>query len=146
MADLEQSVEFIVSLSHKVSEEQWNRLYRCLAHRFETSRSETEVVYDANFSLADELQSQIMAVRAIRQRIMSSQGVISDDITTREAKEVISSGSTLLGSLMKYHEKVVNMERLRLLESAVIEALGEVQDDVKDKVLVKMEEKLAAIG
>lgn len=141
--DIDEAVEFLRQHAGFVTKDQWDRL----AGIGKALTPATEVVlYDANFSLADEVQAQIQAVRAIRDRIMTPNGQLSKDITTREAKEVVSSGSTLLTSLMKFHEKVVNMERIRMLETSVIEALEEADQEIKSLVLTKMEEKLANLA
>lgn len=146
--DIGQAVTFLKQHASYVMPGHWEVLAG-IGERFRPVEEEEgagPMVYDANFSMADELQAQIRAVRAIRNKIMSDKGVLSDDISTREAKEVVSSGSTLLGTLMKYHEKVVNMERMRMLESSVIEALAEVDEEVRDRVLFIMEEKLANLA
>lgn len=145
LEDLQSSVDFLLQNVMFLERRQWDRLKR-IGEKFEPAKARQEVVYDASFSLAEELQAQITAVRAVRDRIMTKEGHLSEDITTREAKEVISSGSTLMSSLMKFHEKVVNMERLRLLETSVVEALEEVDGEVRERVLGKMEEKLANLA
>jgi len=143
-SDITEAVDFLVGNGKYVVLEQWKQLEE-IGDQFEevlrVKKEKTRVVYDANFSLAEELQAQISAVRAVREKIMVN-GRLADTTTTREAKEVISSGSTLLGTLMKYHEKVVNMERLRLLEVSVIEALQEVDETLRDKVMELLEVKL----
>ena len=147
-ADIGEAVSFLLQHAAFVTDAQWRGLSAVVGARFaalEERPSDTPFDYDASFSVADELEAQILAVRAVRQRIMAADGSINRDISTREAKEVISSGSTLLGTLMKYHEKVVNMERLRVLEQSVIEALEHVDMEVKDVVLATMEEKLANV-
>ena len=143
--DIDDAIEFLRQHAMHIALPQWEQL-KGLGKRFESKVVSPEVIYDANFSMADELQSQIQAVRAVRERIMTRDGQLMSDITTREAKEVISSGSTLLGTLMKFHEKIQNMERLRLLETAVVEVLEETSEEVKEQVLVKMEEKLANLA
>jgi hypothetical protein len=146
--DIENAVEFLRQHAGYVEKASWEVLKR-IGSQFELEEVEAArpvVVYDANFSMAEEIQSQIMAVRAVRNKIMNADGSLSRDITTREAKEVVSSGSTLLTTLMKFHEKVQNMERLRLLETAVVEVLEGVDEDVRDQVLHRMEEKLANLA
>ena len=101
-----------------------------------------EVSYDASFDLAGEMASQIQAVRAIRAHVFDERGSIKEGISSREAKEVISSGSTLLASLMKYHKDVMNMDRLRKLEQSVVEALKEVDPDLQEDVMQRLEERM----
>ncbi len=101
-----------------------------------------EVNYDASFDLAGEMAAQIKAVRAIRAHVFDAQGNIKEGISSREAKEVISSGSTLLASLMKYHKDVMNMDRLRKLEQSVVEALKDVDPDLQEDVMQRLEERM----
>lgn len=143
--DVEGSVNFLLQHADYVEAGQWLRMERRIGPRFDEEAREG-VTYGADFSMAEELQAQIAAVRAVRDRIMMRDGSLSTDISTREAKEVISSGSTLLGTLMKYHEKVMNMERLRLLEASVVEALGEVEEELRDQVLGIMDQKLSNLA
>jgi hypothetical protein len=144
--DIAESISFLLQHAGFIEKEQWARMVKTVAPYFAEEVQQVEgITYDANFSMADELRAQIMAVRAVRDRIMTVEGNLVADISTREAKEVISSGSTLVGTLMKYHEKVVNMERLRVLEQSVIEALVEADVDIRDQVLSIMEQKLAGL-
>lgn len=99
------------------------------------------VEYGTGFDLGAEVEAQIQAVRAVRGTVMEN-GRIIKGVSSREAKEVISSGSTLLNTLMKFHEKVLNMDRLRLLEAAVIEVLGEESEELRNRVVENMEQKL----
>lgn len=101
------------------------------------------VEYGASFDLASEVEAQIAAVRAVRSTVMSPGGQILPGVSSREAKEVISSGSTLLTTLMKFHEKVVNMDRLRKLESAMLEVLRDKDPQLQEEVLTSLERRLS---
>lgn len=144
-ADLTGAVELLVQHANYVTQELWSRL-QGIGRQFNDGKVEVDTSYGADFSMANELAAQIRAVRAMRDRIMRIDGTLSADISTREAKEVVGSMTSMMNTLMKHHQKVVNMERLRMLESSVVEVLGEVDEEVKEMVLVKMEEKLANIG
>jgi hypothetical protein len=72
-------------------------------------------------------------------------GAIKEGFTPREAKEVVTSGTTMLSALMKHRKEIVNMERLRKLESAVIEVLREEDPAVRERVVARWEERLAAV-
>lgn len=143
--DLTGAVELLVQHAEYVTKELWIRL-QGIGRRFETNQALPGEVYGADFSMAGELEAQISAVRAMRNRIMRMDGTLSKEISTREAKEVVGSMTSMMNTLMKHHEKVVNMERLRILESSVVDVLMEVDPEIKEMVLVKMEEKLANIG
>jgi len=104
------------------------------------SGSRTDPGYGANFDLAEEVNEQIKAVRALRDMIMDENGQIKDGHTPRDAKELISSSNTLLGSLMRFHDKIINQNRMRLVEQATVEAvktLPEEQQEVFFETLQK---------
>lgn len=101
--------------------------------------------YGAAFSLADEVNAQIRMVRALRATILDEDGAIIQGSSARDAKEVISSSSTLLTSLMKFHEKIINQDRMRLIEQATIEAIKTLPDEQQEKFFSYLSEKLEMI-
>lgn len=100
--------------------------------------------YDANFSVADELTLQIQAVKALRQHVFPN-GRFNQDGSVREAKEVLTTCNQMIRTLMDSHERIMNLERMRAIEAATLEALAEVSDDMKEQFLVRLEKKLAEI-
>ncbi len=144
--DLEEMVTHLCQHAQYLSQMQKDRLRSSLAiHEPEVhTLAIPETNYDATFDLGDEVEQQIKAVRAIRAQVFDEQGRMRADISSREAKEVISTGSTMLATLMKYHEKIMNMDRLRKLELSVMEALAEESKELQDRVLALLEEKLLA--
>lgn len=150
-ADLESSVSFICQHVKYLSLIQKDRLKKSMGfdklidpQAPEESMATVATNYGAEFDLAEEVEAQIRAVRSIRANVFDVNGNLKSSVTSREAKEIISTGSTMLGTLMKYHEKVMNMERLRKLEQSVVEALLEVDEDFKAKVMESLEKKLEA--
>lgn len=145
--DLEETVTHICHHAKYLNQLQRERLHAAiLLHtpkQQQTMRA-PETNYNASFDLGDEVEQQIRAVRAIRAQVFDANGNMRSDISSREAKEVISTGSTMLATLMKYHEKVQNMERLRKLELSVMEALTEASPDLQEKTMALLEEKLLA--
>ena len=51
----------------------------------------------------------------------------------------------MIRTLMDSHERIMNLERMRAIEAATLEALAEVSDDMKEQFLVRLEKKLAEI-
>ena len=142
--DLSDPVEFVCQNSKFLSDEQAERVIEAIRKRLGVDRPVKQVVeYDASFDLSEEVGAQVMAVRAIRDEVFRD-GKIRGEVTLREAKEVIASGSALLTTLSKHHADIVNMDRLRALEGSVIEALQEQDEDFKEKVMALLEEKLEA--
>lgn len=141
--DLEETVTFLIQHKVHISLPQRERLREAVKLPGEEAimAPAEPVGYGTGFDLGAEVEAQIQAVRAVRSTVMKD-GRIIDGVSSREAKEVISSGSTLLNTLMKFHEKVLNMDRLRMLEAAVIEVLGEESEDLRERVVESMEQKL----
>ena len=55
---------------------------------------------------------------------------------------MISTGGTLLSTLLKFHKEMVNMDRLRHIEATVVELLGEEDESLRDKFLSMLELRL----
>ena len=102
-----------------------------------------EVEYGASFDLVQEVERQIAAVRAVRDTVIGEDGKILPGTSSREAKEVIASGSTMLNTLMKFHSQVVNMDRIRRLEASVVEVLKEADPELAREVVDKLEQRLS---
>lgn len=142
--DLRHALEQVLTYASFLSRDQRDRLREALS-KFDPVEGVTmsAVEYGAGFDLAGEVEAQIAAVRAVRATVIGSDGRILPGISSREAKEVISSGSTLLTTLMRFHEKVQNLDRLRKLESSVLDALREVDPDLQEEVIKRLEDKLS---
>jgi ABC-type amino acid transport substrate-binding protein len=145
-SDLEEHVVAITLYSRLLDRAQRARLVKVLGVPQAQARTASGAgnPYGADFDLAQEVGEQIKAVRAVRQQVMTADGSVAEGMTPRDMKEVVTSGTTLLGSLMKFHKEVINMDRLRKLEQAVIDVLMEEDEDLKNRVLAKLEERLGA--
>jgi hypothetical protein len=142
-SDLDEHVETLLMYARMLTPEQKARLTKGL--RLEgsaaTRRRNGSVVYDASFDVAGEVEQQINAVKAIRDAVMPN-GVLAEGISARDAKDVVTSGSTLLVSLMRFHKEIVNMNRLRNLERAVVEVLMEESPELRERVVARLAERL----
>ncbi len=102
--------------------------------------------YGADFDLAEEVNAQIRVVRSLRNMIVDPEtGAIREGHSARDAKELIGSGNTMLASLMKFHDKIINQDRVRAMEQATIEAVKDLPQPAQDKFFNKLEDALAAI-
>lgn len=101
--------------------------------------------YGADFDIASEINDQIRVVRALRSTIVDEDGSLKDGIAPREAKEMISAGSTMLASLMKFHEKVINQDRMRAVETATIDTIKTLPEQQQDDFFAALESALATI-
>ncbi len=104
-----------------------------------------QVTLDASFDIRQEIEQQIMLVRAMRQNVLTEGGRIKTDIPAREVKEVVSSSNTMIASLMKYMEQIVSMGRLMQVEKAVISTLEDIDPAIKEQFLKKLAENLEAV-
>lgn len=91
-----------------------------------------EDTYDETFSMADEVKEVMVAVRLLRKSIYAAGGKkLREGVTISEAKDVISMSNTMINTLMKSHEKIMNMERYRAVEQATVDVLRELDGDRK---------------
>lgn len=101
--------------------------------------------FDANFDLSQEITSQLQALKAIRDKIFSSDGRIKDGQTVRDAKDFMASSAQLLQVLQKSRAELINTERLQAVEEATIEAIRGLDDEVINEFLNILGEKLERI-
>jgi len=109
-------------------------------------RSDSEdLVYDENFDLKVEIAAQISAVRAMRKTVLLSTGRVKEGVSPRELKEVVTSSSQLIATLMKYHEKLMTMDRYRAVEATTLEILQDLSEgeDLTEKFLTLLEARLS---
>ena len=139
--DMESHVAAILAFRSSLSDEQVSRLRHSLLRPGEEPE---HTVYGASFDLAAEVEQQILAVRAARDHVMTKDGRLRSGFSSRDAKDLVTAGSTLLQSLMKHHADIMNMERMRALEQTVIETLNEEDPEFRKRVVSRLEERLQA--
>lgn len=103
------------------------------------------VTYGADFDFTAEITAQIQAVRAMRRSVMSDSGHVLEQVSARELKEVVSASSTLLQTLLKTHEKVMNFSRLRAVEKAVTGLILTLEKDQQKVFFEALETELSLI-
>lgn len=103
-------------------EEQVKQLLDLLSSRLPESLSDDRI-YGANYDIKEEVENLIKSVRALQNTVMDDSGRIRSGITPKEMREVVTSTSTLMTLLMKSHEKLLSMDRIRALEQATVETL-----------------------
>lgn len=100
-------------------------------------------VYDETFDMEKEVAEIIQSVRMLRRSIRSPNGKgLKAGVTVAEAKDVISMSNTMVNTLMKSHEKIVNMARYRAVEQATVDILRDL--DGSEKLVSDLEEFHAA--
>lgn len=85
---------------------------------------ETGATYGADFSLAEEINAQIQALRALRTHYMP-EGKMREGVSAKEFKDFLSTTNQMIKMLTSSHEEIMNMERMRLVEAATVDALQE---------------------
>jgi hypothetical protein len=134
-------VEVIVNNFDQLSEEDSARLRNLLLDEDEEVRNQAQYLlqeeidsegfedYGPNFSMERELNEQLKLIRKMRMSVRYA-GV---EVDMKERKEVISACNSFFSSLMKYHEKVVNLERLRLVEQALVKSVKQFSEQSEDR-------------
>lgn len=139
-ANLDTEVDAILNRPDLITQEQADNLVMIIReHHAEAS------VYGADFSMVAEIDDQIRTVRALREHVIQPNGRLREGMSPRDAKEVISASTTLLGTLMKSHEKILGFERQRAMESAVVAVLKGLGPEPKAQFFVEMERRMEGI-
>lgn len=146
--DLSTEVEMILNFANHLTPTQVRDLLAILKHHI---REPDAVVYDADFDMTAEIGLQISAMRAMRSTVIDSNGEIVKNadgkaaVSTRELKEVVTGCSTSIQMLMKYHERLVNFDRMRALERATIKTARTLPEDLQAQFFKTLENELTAV-
>jgi len=139
--DLSSEVAAILMAPAELTDDQALALYTLLTPRF----TENSVTYGADFDLVAEVEAQILAVRAMRDSVILPGGRVKNGVPARELKEVVTASNTLLQTLMKTHERVLNYDRQRALEAATVAAVEGLPEEAKQAFFSALEKELSAI-
>lgn len=132
---------FIHDFLPKLSADQLHRLISALPAG---SLTTTGQGYGADFSLADEIGLQIVAVQNLRQHVFPN-GHLRDGCNIREAKEVLTTCNVMCKTLMDNHERIMSMERMRAVEAATVDILFELEDSLKEQFLERLRARLEGL-
>lgn len=128
------AVNFVVDLlaRKQVPAKQVKQIVSALAN-YEVDGSDIpEQDYDEAFDMEKEVKEVLRSVKLLRRSIMNSSGTaLKAGVLVSEAKDVISMSNTMINTLMKSHEKIVNMARYRAVEQATIDILRDLESDAK---------------
>lgn len=139
--DLSTEVEAILAAPGELTANQAEALFTVLAPRFQDDSAE----YGAHFDMAAEVSAQIKAVRAMRRSVMTDAGTVQPGVAARELKEVVSASNTLLQTLLKTHERLLNFDRQRALEAATVTAVETLPEENQQTFFKALEAELEAI-
>lgn len=138
--DLQPVLETL-ALYHRALTEEQARALLDLA----TAHLPDTLQYGANFDFTEEITAQIQAVRAMRRSVLSESGRMAEGVSARELKEVVSASSTLLQTLLKTHEKVMNFSRQHAIEKAVTSVVRTLDGPDQASFFMALETELALI-
>lgn len=134
---------FIRDIIPKLTAEQCLQVLDALPREL-TQPKEDGPEYSADFSIAEEISLQLAAVQAMRSHIFPD-GRMRSDTNIREAKDVLTTCNQMIKTLMESHGRIMNMERMRAVESATVEVLIELGDDLKEKFLTLLAARLESV-
>jgi len=121
-------------------------LAECYPERF-GGRAALEVddpEYGPGFDVSSEINAQIKMVRTLRAKLEVEISTNDSKTTSRDMKEAIAAGSSMMSTLMKYHKEIVNQDRLRMVEEATIEAVKSLPEEHQTEFFRVLELHLAA--
>ena len=139
--DLGPAVNDISAAQEHLTVEQADQLRALLDLKFPT-----EIGYGAEFDFKAEIDSQIRAVKAMRNSVLTESGAIKAGMGARDIKEVVTASNTLLQTLLKTHDKIINYERMRAVEKATIEVVQTLEDSAQATFFTRLEEELDKIA
>lgn len=124
------TVKEMLDLGRVPKKEAFALLRALAAFDHNSQMEEDDVDYDESFDLSKEISEVLRSVRLLRKSILSPSGKsLKSGVTVGEAKDVISMSNSMINTLVKTHEKVVNMERYRAVEQATVDILRELDSD-----------------
>lgn len=133
---------FLHDFLPKLSTEQLHRLVSALPAG---SLEVTGQGYGADFSLADEIGLQIVAVQNLRQHVFPH-GHLREGCNIREAKEVLTTCNVMIKTLMDNHDRIMNMERMRAVEAATVDVLVDLDPTIKETFLERLRVRLETMA
>lgn len=110
----------------------------------EDENAPTGQLYGPAYDIKLEVDGLIQAVRAMQNSVMTN-GQIRPGITPKEMREVVQSTTSLMSLLMKAHEKLLSLDRVRAIEQATISVLRELGDDAMvERFVAALEQELSS--
>jgi Zn-dependent M16 (insulinase) family peptidase len=97
-----------------------------------------EPVEDGPIDMLSEVQAQMQMVRMIRKQIIA----LGSKANPKDLQSLVSTSTSLFGMLTKYSNDIINQDRIKAIESAVVEAIKDLGPDVQGEYFRKLEELL----
>jgi hypothetical protein len=133
--DISEVVDFLEANQPRLSEGQLVRLAR-LAPELDPVKSIED------FNLLQEVRAQIDLVQRLRQQV-APKGKPIDDVPAVD--RALRASNQLLPLLHKLLDSIQNMDRLRKIEDAAVEAVKELAPDAQGRFYAALEDRLVRV-
>jgi hypothetical protein len=121
--NLDELIDFLITRKQFLRPEQLQRLQ--IAFPAPNDPTPPPVTrFGSEFDLLEEIQTQINAVQILRDRVIQD-GELAEGVSVRDAKEALSAATSLITTLNKVYQEIVNANRLRQVELATVEVIKE---------------------
>lgn len=137
--DLDEACSTVAMFADELTAEQANKVYLALRQYHTLSLGN----YGADFDISQEIGEQLAIAKAMRARLLDEEGRLNERFSAREAKEVMSACSTLIGVLMKSQQELLSFRRVLMVENATKRALDTLPREAQDAYLQELERQLA---
>lgn len=120
--NLDELIDFLVTRKPFLRPEQIHRIQGAFSVPVELPSAPQQERLSAEFDFLAEVQTQINAVQILRNRVIDNDQ-LADGVSVRDAKEALSAATSLITTLNKVYQDIVNANRLRQVEMAVIDTV-----------------------
>jgi len=93
---------------------------------------------DSTVDILEEVKAQMQMVRMMRTQILN-QGI---NASAKELQSLVATSTSLFGMLTKYSVDIINQDRIKAIEAAVLEVVKDWAKEAQDKFFAKLEELL----
>lgn len=135
---LDQVIDFLESKRQYIFDDHRKRLIALVNLHHQPVSSDNFNVGNSGDMLF-EIKEQMEMVRTLRQKVLENKG----ESQIRELKDLISSTTSLFAMYTKYSADIVNQDRMKKIEMAVVESLKMLEPNIQDKYYEYLEELLS---
>lgn len=131
------------------TDEQIASIYELLVGEIAHRNLEEEIMGESqdssSISIEEEMGELIKMVRNMRANL-GRQAAAGKQVANREIRETLNACVTAIKTLTTHQKSVRTLERSRVLESVLIEVLGELSDQVQSDFKARFRERLEEVG
>ena len=101
---------------------------------------------ESAYDFSRELSEQMQLVKALRRSVLNPNGTFNSNTTARETKEAVTAATSLMQTIIRHQNNMQNFERQSAMEQAVIIAMREAPEDIRNLFFETLEKELAVIA